>query len=109
MKTLKSLFVITLTVAALDVASVYATDALVSPHWKDAPQTVQGTDTADYAHSETALGNAAQSKANRVSAAAAGTKATPNRLVCKQIGKASCTVCGMDVARCTQAGMSCCK
>ncbi len=109
MKTMKSLFAASLIAAALGAASVYADSTLVSPHWMDAPQIVAASDSVDYAHAQTALGNAAMSKAAGPGVVSASGITGPNLIACKRVGKASCPVCGAAVPCCAKTPTPCCK
>jgi hypothetical protein len=104
MKTIKSLFAASLIVAAFSAATVFA----VTPHWIDAPQTVQGSDSVDYAHAQTALGNAGMSKSARPAAVATSAQADPNLIACKKMGKATCPKCGAIVP-CCKTVTACCN
>jgi ABC-type nitrate/sulfonate/bicarbonate transport system substrate-binding protein len=109
MKTMNSLFAVSLIAAALGAASVHADSTLVSPHWKDAPQIAPATGSVDYAHAQTALGNAAKSKAAGPVVVPASGITDPNLIARKQVGRASCPVCGAKAPCCARSASPCCK
>jgi len=109
MKTLKPLFAIGLIVAAFSAANIYAASTLTSPHWNNPPQAVQSVVSVDFAHGQTALGNAARSKAAGPAHVATSATADPNLIACKKVGKASCPKCGIVVPCCTTKVYACCN
>ena len=109
MKTMKSLFAASLIAAALGAASVFADSTIVSPHWKDAQQIGPATDSVDYAHAQTALGNAAKSRAAGPAVVPASGITDPNLIACKRVGKASCPSCRAKAPCCAKTPSPCCK
>jgi hypothetical protein len=103
MKTIKSLFAVSLIVAAFGAANVFA----VTPHWIDASQSIQGVDSVDYSHAQTALGNAAKSKAAGSAVTTVSAATDVNLIACKKAGKASCPKCGTIVPCCMKVTACC--
>jgi hypothetical protein len=97
-ESMKSLFAISLSAAALCAASVYADSALVAPHWKDADQRIPMTKSWDRATAKSGCVLGSPHCKN-----AAGV------LPCKQIGKASCSDAAMPSGCCVKAPAACCK
>jgi len=106
MKTLKSLFAVGLITAALAGTSALA----VSPRWADSATVTPGVSATDYAHSQTALGNAAKSKASGPEVTSISAKSDPNLVACHKVGKAVCPICGTAVPCSTsKTKMACCN
>ena len=75
----------------------------------DAQQISPAGESVDYAHGQTALGNAAKSKTAGLAVVPASGKTDPNLIACKRVGKASCPVCGAKTPCCAKTPTPCCK
>jgi hypothetical protein len=109
MKTAMPLFAVGLIAAVFTAANVRATPTLPSPHWNDAPQIFQSADSTDSAHRQTALGNAARSKAAGPTHVTTSAQTDPNLVACNKVGKASYPKCGIAVPCCTTKVYACCN